>query len=219
METTKRTSNGGHCGTDADGKIRISKPLAVGLAALFVGATVAVGLLVYNFADPVGGDNDDSVLATTMSPSTASPPQLLKDVRLPTHLKPLMYDVRLLPFVEEAENWRIDGYVKVYMSCTSPGRNVTLHLLEIVVDESSIIVENVDSGARVTVTDIGYDKARQFMTVNLGEDLRPGMQYSLEIGKFDAVLNDQLAGFYRSKYEHQGSISATNILSPQHPGQ
>ncbi|CAG0922509.1 unnamed protein product [Notodromas monacha] len=208
METTKRASNnGGHCGTDADGKIRMSKPFAVGLAVLFVGATVAVGLLVYNFADPVGGGNDDSVLATTMSPSTALPPQLLKDVRLPTHLTPLVYDIRLLPFVEEAENWRIDGYVKVYMSCTSPGRNVTLHLLEIVVDESSIILENVDTGARVPVTDIGYDKARQFMTVNLGEELRPGMQYSLEIGKFDAVLNDKLAGFYRSKYEHQGSIS------------
>jgi hypothetical protein len=37
--------------------------------------------------------------------------------RLPTHLKPSFYDVRLLPHIDPAnDDWRIEGEVKIYVT-------------------------------------------------------------------------------------------------------
>lgn len=65
---------------------------------------------------------------------------VLKDVRLPTHLVPDSYDVTLRPnmYEGEPENFNFTGSVKIYMTAKDVGRNVTLHVNKLDIDEKSI---------------------------------------------------------------------------------
>lgn len=54
-------------------------------------------------------------------------------------------------------------------------------------------------GTRVAVACHEYDIDRQFYVIHLFEDLMPETDYSISL-EFTAILNDDLSGFYRSKY-------------------
>jgi hypothetical protein len=190
--------------------IAVSKTVAVIIGVVFIGVTVAVGLLVYNYAEPGKSNNLPETGVSTLTTGmtvlpTTSPPSYLKDVRLPTHLVPVLYEVRLLPHVSAEKDWRIEGAVKIFVRCVAAGgRNVTVHVHEIAIDEGRVSVANHDTGERLTVTGFERDDARQFWRVNVDKEFEVGMLYVLDVPSFNATLNDQLAGFYRSRYDHAG---------------
>ena len=53
----------------------------------------------------------------------------VRDVRLPRHMKPELYNLQLLPFIIP-ENFTIDGHLELTMVCQSVGKNVTLHMAD-----------------------------------------------------------------------------------------
>ncbi len=57
---------------------------------------------------------------------------------------------------------------------------------------------------QLTVAEVTFEPENDFVVIHLGDELVPGEEYQVSI-RFVATLNDQLLGFYRSKYEHQGS--------------
>ena len=106
---------------------------------------------------------------------------------------------------------------------SSPTDNITLHIFDMTVHEGEVVVSG-PGGAGLQVAGHGYDAARQFYSVKLAEILQPGIvqvtvsndtvdlhllsieqralyyhQLQLSI-PFTGVLNDALAGFYRSSY-------------------
>lgn len=62
------------------------------------------------------------------------------DVRLPLHLIPDTYDITLQPnmYSDDPESFNFEGQVKIYMTANATGRNVTLHVNKLNIDEESI---------------------------------------------------------------------------------
>ena len=55
------------------------------------------------------------------------------------------------------------------------------------------------TGPGVKIMQHKYDKQREFYVAMLASELMAGKQYVLSM-HFEGLLNDQLRGFYRSKY-------------------
>ncbi|KAL4227197.1 hypothetical protein ACF0H5_015170 [Mactra antiquata] len=128
----------------------------------------------------------------------------IKDVRLPTHLIPDSYEIKLRPnmYYGEPENFNFTGSVKIYMTANDTGRNVTLHVNKLNIDEDSIKFGTIGNyaespkynGQRHT------DKLRQFEIFYLDKDIIDGVEYYIEM-TFSGPLVGDLAGLYLSEYK------------------
>ena len=65
--------------------------------------------------------------------------------------------------------------------------------------EETVTVTNPDSNVVINVTAHEYDLDRSFYVIHLAQILEPDTDYIISI-EFVAVLNDNLFGFFRSKY-------------------
>jgi len=64
---------------------------------------------------------------------------LITDVRLPRHIIPIHYTVRLLPFLEE-DNFTTLGYVRIEMRCEVETSKIVLHNADSRIDHQSVKV-------------------------------------------------------------------------------
>ncbi|XP_023324912.1 aminopeptidase N [Eurytemora carolleeae] len=120
------------------------------------------------------------------------------DVRLPRHLVPESYRLKLIPFIVP-DNFTIRGYVEIDMVCTEPGKNITLHSADLEIQNRTVQVQQIN-GSALNVRSYDYDKDREFFVLNLGSMLEKGKRYTVKIS-FTAFLKDNLKGFYRSQYK------------------
>ena len=114
------------------------------------------------------------------------------DLRLPTHLTPLHYNIFALPFIVP-DNWTIAGLVEISLEVKEAADNITLHLHDITVHEQEVRVGDVP------VVGHGYDEERQFYIIYLGEKLPANSTVLVSI-PYTGNLNGDLVGFYRSSY-------------------
>ena len=85
--------------------------------------------------------------------------------------------------------------------------NITLHSKEMKILEETVTVTSPDSNVVINVTAHEYDLDRSFYVIHLAQILEPDTDYIISI-EFVAVLNDDLSGFYRTKYtKPDGTIS------------
>lgn len=61
------------------------------------------------------------------------------DLRLSGDLKPVSYNIRLLPFIEVG-NFTTDGYVEIVFNCIRATSNITLSSNALTIDSSSVAV-------------------------------------------------------------------------------
>ena len=120
-------------------------------------------------------------------------------MRLPVHLKPDLYVVKLIPFVIP-DNFTIKGHAEITMECKVGGTdNVTLHIADIDLDTDSVRVFDDNSGKKLGVLKHSFDKDREFYIAKLNTKLIEGNNYTIKMD-FVAKLGDNLKGFYRSSY-------------------
>ena len=128
----------------------------------------------------------------------------MTDVRIPTHLLPLSYEVKLVPFIIP-DNFTIDGQVSVLMEAATTGsNNITLHSADTEIEHGSVRVAEVTSDGSKVIAEVGIsghdvDKDREFYITRLDRSIVAGRFYKISM-RFVAKLNDNLKGFYRSVY-------------------
>ncbi|CAB4066589.1 ANPEP [Lepeophtheirus salmonis] len=201
----------------SDNGLFIKKKTAYILIAGVLASLVAVALLTYYI-----GVNGSSSTGTTTEgeggggdTDTPKPPAKITDVRLPTHLKPELYVIRLLPFLEPG-NFTIDGHIKIDFKCIEDGsKNITLHSFDIDVNTESLVVKKKGSDTPIGVESTNYDKEREFFITILSESLeKKGVDYEMEM-KFTGILGDNLKGFYRSSYKTEDTNELEYIAVTQ----
>jgi puromycin-sensitive aminopeptidase len=118
--------------------------------------------------------------------------------RLPTHVVPSAYRLRLEPNLDLA---RFTGTAQVDVEVLEPTREVVLNAVGLELAGASISGSRGEA-ASGTVT---IDEARERATIAFAEELAVG-RYELSIG-FAGELNDLLVGFYRSTYtDSEGTV-------------
>jgi puromycin-sensitive aminopeptidase len=108
--------------------------------------------------------------------------------RLPRHVTPSHYDIRL---ELDLETFAFTGAVGVDLEVHEPTDELVLNAAE--VDIKSVTLSN-----GVSITDISYDEPTERATLALESALDPG-KYRLEM-EHTGTINDQLRGLYRSVY-------------------
>lgn len=124
--------------------ILISRRLLI-FHLLFVSiALIIVALTVYFFG--IKCQHVDLVspplldLPTTEIPFPVTKP-MVTDVRLPRDLRPLHYDIRLLPWMEEG-NFTTTGFIQILLECITITDKIVLHSAELEIDRTSVQVIN-----------------------------------------------------------------------------
>lgn len=110
---------------------------------------------------------------------------------LPTNVRPSRYTVRLTPNLEA---FTFKGSEDVAVEVKEATKQVVVHSKDISV--TSVVF---GSGAsELKATDISYDEKQETATFTFGDSLPVG-KGNLHV-EFDGKLNDEMCGFYRSKY-------------------
>src|SRR5262245_21140116 len=122
------------------------------------------------------------------SPDTVDP------YRLPRHVVPIRYDLRLEPELATA---RFAGQETITLTINQPTSEIILNAIDL--DIASAKIEGVNGSARqATIT---FDEALQRCHLTFAERLSVGT-WNLTMG-FRGTLNDKLRGFYRSTYKDE----------------
>ncbi|CAG0894458.1 unnamed protein product [Darwinula stevensoni] len=174
---------------------------AVGAAVLGLAAVTLATLLTYHFAPcpgmtPKEGREGRGLFREDFP--IFAPPDPPKDLRLPRHLFPLEYHLRLMPKFDPVNGFPIDGRVEILVECRENGRNVTLHARNMTFYEVRVL----GSDREFDVLDVEYDNERSFVILHLDQDLVANESYAVLI-EFRAELTTDLAGLYRSTYREQ----------------
>ncbi|KAF9883397.1 Aminopeptidase 2 mitochondrial [Aspergillus nanangensis] len=113
---------------------------------------------------------------------------------LPTNVKPVHYDLTLEP---NFEKFTYDGTVVIDLQVAEDSNSICLNSNEI--DIHSAIVSS--QGAVVTSNpEISINKDTQVATIKFPETLPAGSPAQLKLS-FTGILNDNMAGFYRSSFK------------------
>ncbi|XP_020287873.1 aminopeptidase N isoform X2 [Pseudomyrmex gracilis] len=189
---------------------RLTRCDAFFLGALFMAGVISTALLVYHFAPCLEEKQvkqcDDffgrSLLQIGENFSMTSRSAKRLDVRLPRSIVPDSYELWLIPFIWKG-NFTFRGEVKILMNVTTDTSNVTLHAVDLKIDEGSTNIGEILAGSNKTksigIAEQRNDTEREFHVIKTSSTLKSGKQYVLHL-KFIGTLNDYMQGFYRSSY-------------------
>lgn len=121
------------------------------------------------------------------------------DLFLPRSVIPLQYDLKFIPFLDEG-NFTYNGVAKIRVNVTENCRNVTLHARVLKIDPETLNIWHVREKRNVGLEKQYIVEAKQFYVIEVEEELQAGELYEVNIN-FKGMLNDDLEGFYKSKYE------------------
>ncbi|KAK5090676.1 Aminopeptidase 2 mitochondrial [Lithohypha guttulata] len=113
-------------------------------------------------------------------------------VVLPTNVVPRHYDVTLEP---DFDKFTFEGTVIIDLDVAQDSSSISLNTNEIEIHTTTVHAD----GALVTSSPkISYDADTQTSTIDLGRQLKKGQRVQLK-HTYTGQLNDNMAGFYRSK--------------------
>ncbi|KAL6900781.1 hypothetical protein ACP4OV_005457 [Aristida adscensionis] len=123
----------------------------------------------------------------------ASPEQFKGQARLPRFAAPLRYDLRLRPDLAACT---FSGAAAVAVAVSAPTRFLVLNAAELAVDRASIRFQD-----RAPSEVVQFEED-EILVLGFDRDLPVGE--GVLTMDFTGTLNDQMRGFYRSKYEYNG---------------
>ena len=100
------------------------------------------------------------------------------------------------------------------MLCNKPSDNVTLHVNDILIENSTVVLKESESGRKIPITGDEYDEVKHFYTSRLGEKLKPGERYIIKIS-YTAYLKENRKGFYLSRYKDKENGRDSFMASTQ----
>lgn len=118
---------------------------------------------------------------------------------LPGNLKPINYDISLYD-LELGGSFSYQGTLTITSKIVSSSKEITLNAHQLKIHSAEVSVEHTNTQQSFKATDISYDAPRQRATLSFAEDLPTSDKASLVI-KFQGTINNDMAGFYRSKYK------------------
>ncbi|EDV30518.1 uncharacterized protein Dana_GF22897 [Drosophila ananassae] len=121
--------------------------------------------------------------------------------RLPTALLPKKYNLRILTHLENPEDLKFSGVAQIKLEALQNTRNITLHSKSLLIDDSKITLTQVNGEKKDNcISSTEVNAVHDFYILNACQELEAGNIYQLTL-PFEAELNKQLQGYYRSSYQ------------------
>ncbi|KAG0164361.1 Aminopeptidase 2 mitochondrial [Apophysomyces sp. BC1034] len=116
---------------------------------------------------------------------------------LPTNVRPVHYDLSLKP---NLETFVFYGRVKVDLEVNQDSNTIILNTHDIKIHSATLTSASLKTESKQAATDITYDEKKDLATLTFAESVPANSKAVLDI-YFEGILNDQMAGFYRSSYK------------------
>ncbi|KAB8072832.1 peptidase family M1-domain-containing protein [Aspergillus leporis] len=122
---------------------------------------------------------------------TAKNREVLPDVAKPVHYDVSLFDLQL------GGSWGYKGLVKIDLKMTHPTKEIVLNSKDIEVQQAEVFGK--DGTKLAQTSEITYDKKSERVTFKFPQEISPS-DVVLSLA-FAGVMNNAMAGFYRSKYK------------------
>jgi aminopeptidase N len=147
---------------------------------------------------------DDWFLLTTHSATlvtlqaTPYPPTFKARELLPTSVTPSHYDLWLNPDLLE---FTFDGKVDITVAVSDNVSSITMHANQVQISTAVFAYTGADDATAIelTSTAVTYEAKKEEATITFASSIPAGTSGVLTL-EFEGILNDEMAGFYRSKY-------------------
>ncbi|MGI8753000.1 MAG: M1 family aminopeptidase [Acidimicrobiales bacterium] len=123
------------------------------------------------------------------------------DPRLPRTAIPHRYDLELAPDLAASS---FSGTVAIDLEMTVEAREMTFNSAELVIHQAEL----TGPDGEAHTASVTLDEAEQRATLAFDTVLAAGAGYRLAM-RFTGILNDQLRGFYRSRFDDDDGVSHT----------
>ncbi|XP_062943936.1 aminopeptidase Q [Cynocephalus volans] len=153
----------------------------------------------------------------TSTPHDWRPPGPWDQLRLPSWLVPLHYELELWPRLRpdelSAPSLHFTGRVNITVRCTVATKLLLLHSLLLDCEHAEVRgplapgTRNATVG-RVPVEDVWFTLDTQYLVLELGEALQPGSHYELQLSFSGPVYRDIREGLFLNVYTDQGEHRA-----------
>ncbi|XP_040185208.1 glutamyl aminopeptidase [Rana temporaria] len=137
-----------------------------------------------------------------------------KNFRLPSHIRPLHYDLEIKP---EMDKDTYTGTVTIWLKLTRKDKNLWLHIRENEISGQPKLRDH--SGQEIQLSQCFEYRPQEYLVMEFAQELQPNADddkledtYLLTL-QFSGQLNGSLVGFYRTTYQENGvtkSIAATD---------
>lgn len=132
---------------------------------------------------------------------------------LPEGLKPVHYDLRI--FNIDTEKSTFSGTVSIEYTISKTTSAVYLNARDLTIDDAKVAVTSLKTETNIEVTDISYDKTTEVVTLALAAPIDETASKAVVTINYSAVLQSNMAGFYRSKYKDATTGEDAIMLSTQ----
>lgn len=132
--------------------------------------------------------------------STKKPTKLKNKVRLPDGVIPKEYDLLIHT---DLEGFLFNGEERIYIEIKKPQKVLVLHAHELLINKDKV---QLNKGKQsFNLKSLSFDDKNETVTFDFGVNLVVG-KYTLDLA-FEGKLADNLRGYYRAKYLHEGKES------------
>lgn len=132
---------------------------------------------------------------------------------LPEGLKPVNYKIKIYDI--DTEKLTFAGTVVIEYSVQKTCSAVYLNARDIVINKASVAVTSTKTETTVDVTDISYEKASEVYTLSLATPIDAAATKVLVTVNYSAIIQTNMAGFYRSCYKDAVTGKDQFMLSTQ----
>lgn len=118
---------------------------------------------------------------------------------LPDNVKPVNYDISLSD-LEFGGDFTYQGTVTILAKIVKSSEEITLNSHQLKIHGAEVSVENAKFQKSFRSTKVSYDIPRQRVTICFSDHI-PESDKAQVVIKFQGTMNNDMAGFYRSKYK------------------
>ncbi|KAH6695165.1 peptidase family M1 [Plectosphaerella plurivora] len=116
---------------------------------------------------------------------------------LPDSVKPSHYSLYLNNL--DFKNWTYQGTVSIDVQITKPVKDIVINTVFLKLAKASVSVTQSKTTVPFETSNISQDEKQQRSTIHFDQEIPPSEKATLTI-EFEGILNNDMAGFYRSKY-------------------
>ncbi|KAH8820428.1 aminopeptidase-like protein [Xylogone sp. PMI_703] len=127
-----------------------------------------------------------------------SPASQQRDI-LPDNVRPINYDLSLYD-LELGGAFSYQGTVKVLAKITKASKTITLNSHQLQIHNAEVLLDHTNSQESIKSNDVSYNAPQQRVTLAFENEL-PTSDALLIVIRFQGTMNNDMAGFYRSKYK------------------
>lgn len=117
---------------------------------------------------------------------------------LPPTVTPSHYNLSISSL--NFKDWSFQGNVDIDIAIAEPTKEIVINSIELKLLTAKLIADPANPSSSVETTSFNYDEKKQRATLVFADEIPASKKASLQI-TFQGNLNNDMAGFYRSKYK------------------